>query len=58
MTAPDTPDPAGVRPCWWIEANAPACATTATHLALHIERSAPPAPGTVVEASCQVVPAT
>jgi len=58
MSAPDTPDPAGARPCWWVEANAAACATTETHVALHVERGAPPAPGTIVEASCQVVPAT
>jgi hypothetical protein len=55
LIAPDTPDPTGARPCWWVESNPAAC-PTATGLLLHVERAAPAAPGTVTEADCQVLP--
>ena len=51
MTDDHTPAPAGARPCWWVAPDAAACAT-ATTLALHVERSEPPAPGTNVRVSC------
>jgi hypothetical protein len=47
-----TPRPGGERPCWWSTPNPAACATTATQLELHVERTSPAAPGTSVRARC------
>jgi hypothetical protein len=52
MLDADHPDPAGARPCWWTQRDPAACGATATQLELHIERTAPPAPGTSVRARC------
>ncbi len=51
MIADDQPDLAGRRPCWWVAPNPVACSTE-TQLELHVERSALPAPNSVVRVSC------
>lgn len=50
MLAAEQPDLAGAPACWWV-ASDPAC-DSETHLELHVERSAPPPPGSVVRVSC------
>lgn len=55
MTAPDRPDLAGERACWWVALDPIACATE-TQLELHIERSVVAAPDSVVRVSCAVEP--
>lgn len=52
MTAPDQPAAGGARPCWWTAESPVACSATPTHLELHVERAAPPAPGTSVRVRC------
>jgi hypothetical protein len=52
METADQPRAGGERPCWWTRPNPVACGTTATKLELHVERSAPPAPGSSVRARC------
>ena len=56
MLDPTTPDPAGSRPCWWIEMNQAACpdpVATPSHLELHVERGSQTAPpGTTQVISC------
>jgi hypothetical protein len=46
------PSAGGERPCWWTWPNPTACGATATQLELHVERTAPPAPGTSVRVRC------
>lgn len=52
MAGADRPELAGAPACWWAKPNAEACATTETHLELHVERRAPPPPNTTVRVSC------
>jgi hypothetical protein len=51
MMAPDRPETAGVRACWWVGENATKC-TTQTHLELHVERTVVAAPNSVVRVTC------
>jgi hypothetical protein len=53
MLAADRPDLGGEQACWWVKSNPAACSTE-THLELHVERAAPPAPNTTVRVSCAV----
>jgi hypothetical protein len=53
MLAEDRPDLAGEQACWWVKSNPAACSTE-THLEIHVERAAPPAPNTSVRVSCVV----
>jgi hypothetical protein len=52
MQTADQPRAGGERPCWWTRPNPTACGATATKLELHVERAAPPAPGSSVRARC------
>jgi hypothetical protein len=47
-----TPDPAGARPCWWVDNNTTSCPAPDTGFELHLERTQPPAPGTTIDAQC------
>jgi hypothetical protein len=51
MRGATLPDPNGPRPCWWA-ATDESCTPRGNELAMHIERSTPPPPGTVVAESC------
>jgi hypothetical protein len=53
MTDPNTPDPAGARPCWWVKTNAAAC-MTAPNLEIHVERASSPPAGDNVQVSCAI----
>jgi hypothetical protein len=53
MRDAQTPDPAGARPCWWVDA-APACTATPSGLALHVERATPVPANGVVDATCEL----
>jgi hypothetical protein len=53
MLAEDRPDLGEAPACWWVQSNPAACSTQ-THLELHVERAAPPAPNTTVRVSCVV----
>jgi hypothetical protein len=55
MTAPDRPDLAGARACWWVATDPVACSTE-TQLVLHVARAASPAPSSVVRVSCAATP--
>jgi hypothetical protein len=55
MAAADTPAPGALRACWWVKANPVACSTQ-TQLELHIERSGPPAPNSLVRVTCAATP--
>ena len=55
MTDATTPDPSGIRPCWWSEVNTETCPAPDTGYELDIERVEPPAIGTTVIAECLVV---
>ncbi len=51
MTDATTPDPSGVRPCYWLEAGVAACA--GTQIDLHVERTGAPDPSiAVTQATC------
>jgi hypothetical protein len=53
MTDPNTPNPTGPRPCWWVKSNPAAC-PSAPNLELHVERSSSPPAGDNVQASCAI----
>jgi hypothetical protein len=55
MIAPDRPDLAGARACWWVAPDPVACSTE-TQLELRVERSAVAAPSSVVRVSCAATP--
>lgn len=50
MLSATQPDPAGVRPCWWVNAS-PSCPAV-PGLAFHMERSVAPAAGSYVAVQC------
>ncbi len=49
-----TPDPAGARPCWWVDQNAASCPAPDTGYELNFERSQPAPTGTIVDVECVV----
>lgn len=55
MIAEGQPNLLGQRACWWVQANAAACATE-THLELHVERSVVAPPDSVLRVSCAAPP--
>jgi hypothetical protein len=52
MADADLPRAGDRRPCWWTRPNPTTCDGTATQLELHVERTAPAAPGTSVRVRC------
>ena len=54
MTDATTPDPSGVRPCWWIDSNTTNCPAPDTGFELNIVRADAAATGTVTQVECAV----
>jgi hypothetical protein len=57
MTDATTPSDLGAHPCYWLEASAAACGTTATQIALHVSRIVPVDASVIVtQATCAAAP--
>ena len=56
MTNPTTPDPAGPRPCWWVDMNTTTCPAPDTGYELNVVRTTAAALGTTVDVECAVTP--